>query len=152
VRAVGAFATLSGLSNLGLSVLLVSSYGAVGAALGTLFTTVLVLPVLLPIACRAVNTSTAAFVREGIGIALLSSLPGVAAMTALRLILPAGAGRLALGLTVGLAICAAVGISQVGAGQMRAALRGIRRGPQPAHASAGQAPDEFNPLSQPDQA
>lgn len=152
VRAVGAISTLSGLSNLGLSIVLVSSHGAIGAALGTLFTTVLVLPVLFPIACRAVNSSTAAFLRDGIGIALLSSIPGVAVMAALRLSLPAGAGRLVIGVTVGLAICAAVGISQVGVGQLRAGLRGIRRMPRPAEASSGQAPDELNRLSQPDQA
>jgi hypothetical protein len=73
-------------------------------------------------------------------------------MAALRLSLPAGAGRLVIGLTVGLAICAAVGISQVGVGQLRAGLRSIRRMPPPAEASSGQAPDELNRLSQPDQA
>jgi O-antigen/teichoic acid export membrane protein len=151
VRAVGAIATLAGLSNLGLSIVLVSSYGAIGAALGTMVTTVLLLPVLLPIACRAVGSSTATFLRDGIGVAVLSSLPGLAAMTALRLSLPAGAGRLALGLLGGVAICVAVGVSQVGVGQLRGALRGIRGMPQPAEGSTGQTPDELKRLSELDQ-
>jgi O-antigen/teichoic acid export membrane protein len=141
VRAVGAFATASGLANLGLSIVLVSSYGAIGAALGTLFTTVALSPVLLPLACRAVKHSTLEFLRDAIGIALLSSLPGLAAMVLIRVGLPGGAGRLALGLVVGIAISAATGAFQVGPGRLRAGLRGIR----------GRQPAELNPLGQPDQ-
>jgi O-antigen/teichoic acid export membrane protein len=152
VRAVGAFATLSGLSNLGLSIVLVSSYGAIGAALGTLFTTVALSPVLLPLACRAVKHSTLEFLRDGVGIALLSSLPGLAVMAVIRLSLPAGAGRLALGLIVGVAICAAIGASQVGLDRLRAGLRGLRRPGELVEAPTGHAPEELSRLDQPDQA
>jgi O-antigen/teichoic acid export membrane protein len=152
VRAVGVFATLSGLSNLGLSIVLVSSYGAIGAALGTLFTTVALSPVLVPLACRALGLSTLEFVRDGIGIALMSSLPGLAVMAVIRLSLPAGAGRLALGLVVGIAICAAIGASQVGFDRLRGGLRGLRRPAQLLEASTGHAPEELSRLDQPDQA
>jgi O-antigen/teichoic acid export membrane protein len=151
VRAVGLFATLSGLSNLGLSIVLVSSYGAIGAALGTLFTTVLLSPVLLPLACRAVKHPTWEVVRDGIGLALLSSLPGVVAMVIIRVSLPAGAGRLALGLTAGIAICAAVGMRQVGVGRLRGVISGLRKSPRPGGGGPGEIPDELN-LGQPDRA
>jgi O-antigen/teichoic acid export membrane protein len=146
VRAVGVFATISGLSNLGLSIVLVSSYGAIGAALGTMFTSVALSPVLVPLACRAVKHSTMEFLRDAIGIAVLSSLPGLAAMSIIRVALPDGAGRLALGLAAGIAICSAIGVSQVGFGRLRGGLRGLR-GTAPA-----EPPDELTPLGQPDQA
>jgi O-antigen/teichoic acid export membrane protein len=152
VRAVGLFATLSGLSNLALSIVLVSSYGAIGAALGTLFTTVLLSPVLLPLAARAVNGSISDLVRDGIGIPLLSSLPGIAAMVVVRLSLPSGVGRLALGLTVGVLFCAIVGVRQVGPGRLRGVLRSIRAPAQGPDPEAPSTPDELSHLGQPDQA
>ena len=152
VRAVAVFATLSGLSNLGVSIVLVSSYGAIGAALGTLFTTVLLSPILLPLACRAIGHPTWDVVRDGIGLPLVASLPGVLAMAAIRVGLPAGAGRLALGLAVGIAICAVVGIRQVGVGRLRSVLSSVRRSPRLEEAGADQTPDELARLGQPDQA
>lgn len=131
VRAVGILALIEGLSNLGVSVVLVSAYGAIGAALGTLFTSALLAPIKFPLACRAVGCSTSGFLRESLVPAIVSSLPGLAAMAAAWAVLPSGAVRLAIGLTVGIGIALAVGAAQIGPRRTLATLRSIRAGAAP---------------------
>jgi O-antigen/teichoic acid export membrane protein len=131
VRAVGTLAFIEGLSNLGVSVALVSAYGAVGAALGTLFTSALLAPVKWPLACRAVGCSTTRFLRESLVPGIVSSLPALAAMGATWIVLPSGALRLAVGLSVGIGIAVAVGAAQIGPRRTLATLRTIRAGAAP---------------------
>ena len=131
VRAVGTLALIEGLSNLGVSIALVSAYGAVGAALGTLLTSAVLAPVKWPLACRAVGFSTSGFLAQSILPGILSSLPALAAMGAAWILLPSGAARLAIGLAVGIGIAIAVGAAQVGPRRTLATLRTIRSGAAP---------------------
>jgi O-antigen/teichoic acid export membrane protein len=131
VRAVGTLALIEGLSNLGVSAALVTAYGAIGAALGTLFTSAVLAPVKWPLACRAVGCSTPRFLRESLVPAIVSSLPALATMTAVWLVLPSGALRLAIGLTVGIGIALAIGAAQIGPRRTLATLRTIRAGAAP---------------------
>jgi len=119
VKLIGAIAAFEGISNLALSIALISSYGAVGAALGTLFTAGVVAPVKLPIACRALGTPALPAMRASYVPALLSSLPGVAAMVACWFALEPGAPRLLLGSLLGFSLCAAVALTQVGPRQLQ---------------------------------
>jgi O-antigen/teichoic acid export membrane protein len=131
VRAVGILALIEGLSNLGLSVVLVSAYGAIGAALGTLFTSALLSPIRFPLACRALGSSTSRFLRESLLPAAVSSLPALATMAVVWIVFPSGALRLALGLTLGIGVALAVGAAQIGPRRTLATLRTIRAGAAP---------------------
>jgi O-antigen/teichoic acid export membrane protein len=131
VRAVGTLALIEGLSNLGVSIGLVSAYGAIGAALGTLFTSAVLAPIKFPLACRATHCSTPRFLRDSIVPAILSSLPAVAAMLTAWLLLPSGALRLVVGLALGIVISIAVGAVQVGPRETIATLRTIRASAAP---------------------
>lgn len=121
-RAIGALATVEGVANLGLSAFLVWRYGAVGAAIGTLLTTAVLAPVKLPLAARAVGMPSRRLLTSGVAAACLSSLPAVAAMLAVRLLVEPGGARLALGLAAGLALAMAVGAQQLGARRLRQGL------------------------------
>jgi O-antigen/teichoic acid export membrane protein len=114
VRLVGLLAVVEGLLNVALSVSLIFAYGAVGAAFGTLFSSALLGPIKLPIACRSIGASTGGLLARSVVPALVSSLPGAGAMLAVRLLLPAGGWRLALGLGLGILLSAGVGTLQVG--------------------------------------
>jgi len=124
VKLIGAIAAFEGIANLGLSIALIASYGAVGAALGTLFTAGVVAPIKVPIACRALGVPSWPALRASYGPALLSSLPGAAAMVACWLLLEPGLGRLAAGSLIGFALCAAAGIAQLGPARLREMVRG----------------------------
>lgn len=127
VRWVGGLALLEGFSNLALSVVLVSAYGAIGAALGTLFTSALLAPIKWPMAMRATGGSLRGFARTAIGVAVVSSVPGVVVMVALRAVLPAGAGRLVIGTVAGLVVCAVIAAVQARAGSRVRTLWRARR-------------------------
>jgi O-antigen/teichoic acid export membrane protein len=131
VRAVGLLALVEGLSNLGVSIALVSAYGAIGAALGTLFTSALLAPVKFPLACRAVRFSTPRFLRDSLIPAIASSLPALGAMAVVWIALPSGALRLAIGLSVGIGLATAVGAAQIGPRRTLATLRTMRAGAAP---------------------
>lgn len=131
VRAVGALSLAEGLANLTLSVFLVWRFGAVGAALGTLLITGALAPIKLPLAARAVGLPLRRLLGSGIGVAVLSSLPSVALMVALRLTLEPGAARLLAGLALGVLAACAVAAHQLGRRRLRAGvsfLRGRTRG------------------------
>jgi len=114
VRAMGALACVEGGANVALSIVLVSAYGAIGAAIGTLVTSAVVSPLKLPLACRAIGLPLARFLRHGLLVGVGSSLPAAVAMATVWLVLAPGLGRFALGFGVGLAAAAVVGASQLG--------------------------------------
>lgn len=124
VRAIGMLALAEGLANVSLTVFLVSRYGAVGAALGTLLTSAVLAPVKFPLVCRAIGCSTAEFLRRSVAAAVLSSLPALAAMGATWLLMPPGTLRLVTGVGVGVGLALAIGVSQIGFRRTLAALRG----------------------------
>jgi O-antigen/teichoic acid export membrane protein len=123
VRVVAALATVEGVGNLGLSVVLVSAHGAIGAALGTAFTSALLAPLRLPLACRAAGVPTVAVVRAGIVPAIAGSLPGVAVMLGIFLTVAPGAGRMAAGMALGLGLCIGIGLRQVGRDRLARAVQ-----------------------------
>lgn len=126
VRMVAGLAVIEGISNIGASIALVSAYGAIGAALGTLVTSGVLAPIKFPLACRATGCSTLRFLRQSLAPAVLASLPAVAAMLAIWMLMPVGAARLAAGLVVGLGVSLAVGAAQVGPRQTINTLRTMR--------------------------
>lgn len=114
VRIIGALAVVEGISNLGASIALVSAYGAIGAALGSLFTSAVIAPVKLPLVCRAIGARLRPFLGASIVPALISSLPGLAAMTLARAAMSAGTAQAFIGLAAGLIISLAIGLAQIG--------------------------------------
>lgn len=127
VRLVGGLNLLEGLSNLAISIALVSAYGAIGAAVGTLVASTVLGPLKFPLACRAIDRSTLAFLRSSIGPAVASSIPGLAAMVAVWAAMEPGAARLAIGLPLGIVISLAVATYQVGPRRLAGELRGLSR-------------------------
>jgi O-antigen/teichoic acid export membrane protein len=126
VRVVAMLAVLEGCSNIGLSIALVSAYGAVGAALGTLFTSGVLAPIKFPLACRATGTPTAQFLRKSILPATIGSLPAIGVMLGVWALLPSGAVRLAVGLVLGLAAGVATAAMQIGPRRTLDTLRTMR--------------------------
>lgn len=135
VKVIATIAVIEGVSNLALSIVLVSSYGAIGAALGTLLTYGIIAPVKLPLAARATDCGFARLFRFGLAPAVLSTAPAAAWMLACRLLLPSSGLRLAIGFVGGLAICAAIGVRQVGIPRLRAMI------------AAAMAPSDVSPLA-----
>jgi len=123
VRTVAALALIEGFSNLGLSIFLVSRYGAIGAAIGTLATSAVLAPVKFPLACRATRCDSGRFLKEALGVPLLSGVPAIATMLAAWILLPAGAARPLIGIPLGLGAAGLVAAAQVGP---RSALQMLR--------------------------
>jgi hypothetical protein len=138
VKMVAVLAVIEGITNILLSIALVIAYGAIGAAIGTLLTSAVLSPIKFPLACRATGCSLRRFAREGIWTAVGGSLPGIAAMLAVGALLPVGALRLAVGLTLGLAVSAAVAAAQIGPRRTLQTLRAMRAGAS--EANSHQAP------------
>lgn len=128
VRVVGLLAFIEGVSNLALSIALVASYGAIGAAFGTLLTSAALAPLRLPLACRAVGYPLALLARRSLLPAVASSLPGAVAMLAIWAALPQGGGRVLAGAFAGIGISLAVALRQVGLARIREELRRLRHG------------------------
>jgi O-antigen/teichoic acid export membrane protein len=122
VRVIAAIGVVEGISNLALSIVLVSAYGAIGAALGTLLTYGVIAPVKLPLAARATGCGFTHLLRAGLGPAVLATLPGAVWMLGAWAFVPDQGLRLFLGFAGGLAICLAIGLRQVGVGRLRAVL------------------------------
>jgi O-antigen/teichoic acid export membrane protein len=123
VRTIGVLAAIEGIANLALSIVLVTAYGAIGAALGTVFTSGIIGPLRVPLACRALGEPVGPFLKRSIGPAVLLSLPPLAAMASVRLALPQGLLRLGLGLLVGGVTFLAVTYVQVRRGELGRVLR-----------------------------
>lgn len=126
VRWTAALSSVEGLSSLVLTVVLVSAHGALGAAIPMLLTSLLIAPIMLPLVCRTLAISASAFARANLLPAIWSSLPGVAAMLALRAAMSAGAPRLLIGLTVGLTISLIIAVRQIGTDHLRGSLAALR--------------------------
>ncbi len=143
-RSAGTLNTVEGLLNLGVSVVLVSAYGAIGAAIGTLTASFAVGPANFLLVCRQTGSSLAGLGRAGIGGAVVSSLPCLAAMVPLWLLLSPGVGRLLLGFGAGLGVAAIVASLQLGPGriltELRAGLRAARDPERQAPQLAGEEP------------
>lgn len=150
VRLLGGLALVEGVANVSLTIVLVSAYGAIGAALGTLLTTALLTPLRLPLTARALDASVASILRRSVVPAALASAPALAAMVAVRLALEEGAWRAALGLALGVGLAAAVGLRQLAAagelGRVRASLRRTGEGER---AVASDVPGEVSPVIRP---
>lgn len=119
VRVTAVMFAIEGASNLVLTIVLVSEYGALGAAIPVLITGVLFSPVMVRLACRATRVPVGRFVRQSLWPAVASSLPGLVAMVAVFAALPESAGRLAFGISLGVGISLAVAVAQVGARRLR---------------------------------
>jgi O-antigen/teichoic acid export membrane protein len=114
VRAIAIFTLVGGLANLALSIVLVWAYGAIGAAVGTLATSGVLAPFVLLVTARAVGEPSLRMLRLSVLPAVVSSLPALGAMAAVRVLLPTGTERLAVGIALGIGLAAAVGALQLG--------------------------------------
>jgi O-antigen/teichoic acid export membrane protein len=126
VRVVAMLAVLEGASNIGISIALVSAYGAIGAAIGTLVTSGVLAPIKFPLACRATGSRTSQFLRASILPATIGSLPAIGVMLGIWALLPSGGVRLAVGLVLGLATGVAVAAAQIGPRRTLDTLRTMR--------------------------
>ncbi len=131
VRLVGALNTVEGLGNLALSIALVAAYGTIGAAVGSLVASTLVGPLKWPLAARATGDRLRSFVRAAIAVPVVSSLPAIVAMVAVRVLLPSGAAQLLLGAAVGVGLGLAVAIAQIGPDEVRTGWRELVSPPRP---------------------
>lgn len=127
VRLIAFLSMLEGLASVVLTIVLVSAYGAVGAAVATLIAVALVAPSKLPIACRTLGTPIARFLAASVGRALLGTAPAALALVLVRVLLPAGALRLAVGLAAGILLGGAAALLEIGP---RRGLDAIRSGPR----------------------
>jgi O-antigen/teichoic acid export membrane protein len=131
VRLAGLIATVEGLLNISVSIVLVTQLGAIGAAWGTLITTSVLSPVKVPLAARAAGVSVRDVMREAVLAPVAASAVGLAVMTVVALALPDGLLRLALGTTLGLLACAGVAVMQVGPQRLREMRRLVRARSEP---------------------
>jgi O-antigen/teichoic acid export membrane protein len=133
-RAVGLINTAEGILNLTISIVLVSAYGAIGAALGTLISSYLIGPANFPLACNATGYPLGRFLRRTLVPALVSSVPSAIAMFAVWLAFSPSAGRLLLGAFLGVGLAVLVGLLELGPGRALSEIRSeLRRArPEPA--------------------
>ena len=130
-KAVGLINSFEGVLNLALSIVLVSEYGAVGAAIGTLVSSALIGPANFPLACRAVGAPLGRFLRRTLLPAGVSSIPSAIAMLIVWLTLSPSAGRLLLGAFLGVGLAVLVGLLELGPGRAVATIRSELRPAQP---------------------
>jgi O-antigen/teichoic acid export membrane protein len=128
LRAVTGLAAAEGVANLALSVALVSAWGVIGAAVATLVTSGLLVPLRIPLACRAAGARVQTLVHGALVPVLVACAPAAAVMGASRLLLDAGVVRVLVGLGGGWAIGAAAAAAQIGPRRLGAALRSARSG------------------------
>jgi O-antigen/teichoic acid export membrane protein len=136
-RTVGLLNTVWGVSNLAISVALVSTFGAIGAAFGTLIAASLVGPAYFPLASRATDYPLSRLLRVGLWPAIASSIPSIALILPVWLLLSPGLGRLLLGLAVGVGAAVAIGALQLGPRRSLAELRNQLREAQPQAPAGG---------------
>jgi O-antigen/teichoic acid export membrane protein len=135
LRALRWLAIAEGAGNLALSLVLVWRLGAIGAALGTLASSALLVPARIPLACRYTGCALRRLAREALLPAARGAAPALALMLVVRMTLEPGAARLAAGLVTGAAAALLAGAGQLGPGRL---LRAVRRpDPRPTVAEAG---------------
>jgi O-antigen/teichoic acid export membrane protein len=123
LNAITALAFLEGVGNLALSIVLVIEHGAIGAAVATLITSGLLVPLRIPLACRATGCSAQRLAREAFAPALAGCAPAFAVMIVAWLVLDPGLLRLAVGLGGGWAAGLLIAAAQIGPSRLRTALR-----------------------------
>ena len=131
LRAVTVLAVVEGVANLALSIMLISRYGAIGAAVATLVTSGLLVPLRIPLAARAAGLTFGAVLRRAVAPAVTAALAGIAAMSGAWLLMADGPVRAAVGLGAGLALCAAAAVVQLGPGRVAGMVRARRAGGSP---------------------
>lgn len=114
LRALKWLAIAEGVANLSLSVILVSAIGVVGAALATLLSSAVLVPVRIPLACRATGCPPERLVREALAPAARGVAPALAIMAIVLVALEPGLARLTLGVAAGVTAAVAVAAAQVG--------------------------------------
>ena len=127
-KQIAILAVIEGIANLGLSIFLVSELGAIGAALGTLFTTAVLAPVRFPLVARAVEIPMSRLAWGGVAAPVLSSLPAIAVMVAAWALLEDDLARVVVGLGGGLCLAVAIGLRQIGSARIRGAFAELRAG------------------------
>lgn len=125
---VTVLAAAEGIANLALSVALVSAWGVIGAAVATLVTSGVLVPLRIPLACRAAGARATTLVHGALLPVLVACAPAAAVMAASRLLLDDGVVRVLVGLGGGWAIGAAAAAAQIGPRRVGAALRSARSG------------------------
>jgi O-antigen/teichoic acid export membrane protein len=135
-RTVGLVNSAEGVLNLAISIVLVTQYGAIGAALGTLISSYLIGPLNFPLACRAVGYPLGRLFRRTVVPAIVSSLPSAIAMLVVWLSLSPSAGRLLLGAVLGVGLAAAVALLELGPRRAVAEVRSELRRSRPDPATA----------------
>jgi O-antigen/teichoic acid export membrane protein len=130
MRTVGLLSVVEGPLNLAVSIVLVRAYGAVGACLGTLATSGVIAPLKLPLVGRALGVSTWKLLFASVLPAVVSSLPSLGAIVAIRLLVAPGDGQLIFGGCAGLGLAAAVAIAQIGPQRLLVLLR-MQAAPSP---------------------
>jgi O-antigen/teichoic acid export membrane protein len=135
-RVVGLITTAEGLLNLAISIVLVTAYGAIGAALGTLISSYLIGPANFPLACRATGLPLGRFARRSLVPAIVSSVPSAAVMLAVWLAFSPSFGRLLLGTFLGVGVAAVVGLLELGPARALAEVRSELRRTRPDAATA----------------
>jgi O-antigen/teichoic acid export membrane protein len=123
VRIIGLLAVIEGFSNLGASIALVSAYGAIGAALGSLCTSAVLAPVKFPLVCQAIDMRLRRFLAASLVPSVVSSLPGLALMVLARAAMSAGFLQAFVGLAAGLSVCLLIGLGQIGPGRIKGLAR-----------------------------
>jgi O-antigen/teichoic acid export membrane protein len=123
MRTIGLLSVVEGPLNLAVSIVLVKAYGAVGACLGTLATSGVIAPLKLPLAGRALGVSTRNLLVTSVVPAVVSSLPSLGVIVAIRLLVGPGDGQLIVGGCAGLGLAAAVAVAQIGPHRLLALLR-----------------------------
>jgi O-antigen/teichoic acid export membrane protein len=139
-RTVARLSVVEATANVALSIWLVSREGAIGAALGSLFTSALIGPLKVPLATRATGLPLGRLLRDGVLVPVVSSLPALAAMTAVFALMDQGALRLAIGLALGVALAVAAAVAQIGPSKLGAAWRTLR--PASAQPALAVQPDD----------
>jgi O-antigen/teichoic acid export membrane protein len=119
LQAVTALAVLEGAGNLALSVALVVRWGAIGAAVATLITSGLLVPIRIPLACRATGCPGRRLIREGIAPAVAGCVPAIAVMALAFVAMEPGAARLVAGLGGGWTAGALTAALQLGPARLR---------------------------------
>jgi O-antigen/teichoic acid export membrane protein len=114
VRLMGVFGVVDGAANIALSIALISTYGAIGAALGTLITSALFGLLKVPLAMRATACPAGRLLRDGLAPALAASAAPLGIMTAAFVLLDQGPARFLLGTGLGVGVAALIGLRQAG--------------------------------------
>jgi O-antigen/teichoic acid export membrane protein len=112
-------ASIEGLANLALSVVLVIRYGAIGAVVATMATSAVIVLLRLPLACRETACPGRRLTAQAIAPAVASTLPSVLVMLASLAAVESPVARVVLGLGGGWSVAAVIALRQIGPRRLR---------------------------------